>query len=541
MANEKIQKILADKLEETARELKLQSEKMTKRAYQAETLFQMSQQLAQVSSLDEMYGFITEVLSEMFGALQVAFLNYEQGKLRAMAIKGLDMSLKEKTLDIDDKAILIFHDHGGIIRVSEAREGPIAELIDSAYKAFGFEPSIVINRFAGDDLANVIFIGPSLTLKTMQDEDIKTLSVFMEHAGKALYNLQLFSSLKEEKEKLQTAIENMSDGLIFVDTELNILIINQKAKDMLSHVQILERGGNIFAALKAFNINTRIEEILLREGDQRFELSMPQEGIVYMVISSKIKDARGSITGMMMTLKNISEERYTERLKTVFMSTISHKLRTPLTIIQGGVSLLNDGLLGELNLKQKDVVKTAFAQIQYLISLVNSLLKFTKTETDLMSIGLHKDRYNIDEVFQDLLLSMKEQFGRKKITVSFDIQDKSLNIYFDKDRLQSAIGNILDNAVKFNPEGSKVDIVVRQDNSFSEISISDNGAGIPKRYLAHLFQSFTQVDMDFTGQVKGMGLGLYLAHKIIKAHGGDIVCESQLGKGTTFIIRLPII
>ncbi len=158
-----------------------------------------------------------------------------------------------------------------------------------------------------------------------------------------------------------------------------------------------------------------------------------------------------------------------------------------------------------------------------------------------MTVGLHKERRNLKEFFDALLMSFKEQFEQKKILSLLDIKNEGLSLYFDNDRLQTAIGNILDNAVKFNPEKTRIEIKAKQEKNFVEISIKDNGVGIPKQYLKHVFETFTQQDSDFTGQIKGMGLGLYLTHEVIKAHRGEITCNSQLGKGTEFLIKLPVV
>ena len=536
----KIQKILANKLEETARELKQQMEEMTKRAYQAEVLFQMSLQLQEINSRERLYEFIASILEEMFGARQVMIFEYESGQLIPVANCGIAEDAAQRVLSIDGKAIKSLIDLGDVIRVADIKGTALADFVCNIKRVYRVEPSLIINKFYQDKLSQLIVVGACASLKVIGAEDIKTLAVFIEHAAKIGQNLKLIESLEEEKDKLAMAVNNMSDGLIYTDTEMNIALLNDRAQEMLAEDKGINLGMNLYEVLARYNTDMRLEEVVVQQSDAKFTLSIPEEGIYYEALATKIKDDKGQITGMMVVVRDISEERYTSTLKSTFMATVSHKLRTPLTVIREGVSLLHENILGELNPKQQSAVAKAYNQTQYLTSLINSLLEFAKTEADIMALGLKKERMNLKEFFADLLLSLEKQYKEKNIIVNPEI-DEAINIYVDRDKLQTAVGNILDNAVKFNLPGTKVDIIVRTEQDKVVLVIADNGAGIPRQGMKYIFKSFTQIDKDFTGQIKGMGLGLYLAFKIVQAHRGEIICESELGRGTRFIIKLPLV
>lgn len=513
-----------------------------KRAYQAEVLFHLSQQIQAIQSAQALCDFAVEVLSEMFATLQVVMFSYSLGKFYYKTSKGIDNSLKGSVLDVPKNVILKIRDAGDLILTDEIKEAEFIELIKKVQGQFNFTPVALVGIASEHDLDYAILIGQSLTLHTLEKEDIRSLVLFINSLKAAFGKIELIGRLQEEKNKLTSIIENSINGVIFTDTELNILVINKQAVKMFKCAECeLAPGENIFKALQNFQSNMRIEELLLREDDIVFELYRQAEGVFYSVFSRKIKDESGKITGMIMIIRDVSQERYTENLKTVFMATISHKLRTPLTIMKEGVSLLEEGILGELSPKQKSIVNKVFLQTQYLSSLISSLLDFTKIQADIMSGGLHKMRHNLKQFFDDLLLAMKNVLESKKAAVILSIADESSSFYFDKDMLQKAIGNIIDNAVKFNKEGVAITISVSEGDKTAQIVISDNGVGIPSSLIGRLFTSFQQVDTDMTGQIKGMGLGLYMAKVVIDAHNGEIACESEAGKGTKFLIKLPII
>ncbi|NQT90543.1 MAG: hypothetical protein HQ558_04740 [Candidatus Omnitrophica bacterium] len=513
-----------------------------RRTYQAETLFQLSQQLHSIDSVGRLNNFIVEVLSEMFATMYVVLLERKDDSFVYRSSKGIAEGLQKGVFKAGEKVLLKLKDCGSIAMISEIKEEPCLKFVEEIKTHFGFETVAAITICTDRDIRYLIFIGQSMTLHTIDKDDVKSMILFVNNTQSVLQNLEMMQTLCEEKETLEATIDNMSDGLIHTDTELNILIINSKARKMLEPVVgSLDAGGNILKALGAFKSNLSLEEMLITQEDMQFELSLESEGICYSVFSRKIKNPSGMITGMILILSDTAEEHYADNIKTVFLSTISHKLRTPLTVIREGISLLEEGILGELNVKQKSVAEKTFSQSQYLSSLINSLLDFTKTQADMMATGLRKERHTLNRFFSDLLGVFEKQLKEKKIDVSLDMPAEQVSIYFDKDMLQKAIGNILENAVKFNPEETGVSIEVRQDRDSVNIAIADNGVGIPRALTEHIFEVFTQVDKDMTGQVKGMGLGLYLAKEIIKAHNGSIECRSELGKGTKFMIRLPIV
>jgi two-component system, NtrC family, sensor histidine kinase KinB len=222
------------------------------------------------------------------------------------------------------------------------------------------------------------------------------------------------------------------------------------------------------------------------------------------------------------------------------MSIVSHKLRTPLTVIKEGVEILEEDILGPLNPKQKRVVKNTWNQTKKLLSLITSLLSFTSLEANLITGGIDKKNHDLKGLILSVINKEKERLNEKKMLVTTKFSEESFDVVCDKEKLILAMNHIIANAIDFNDEGTQITISCHQDDGKIKLSLSDDGIGIPKPFLKHVFENFSQLDTDFTGQIQGMGLGLFVVRRIIKAHEGEIVCQSELGKGTTFIITLPL-
>lgn len=250
-----------------------------------------------------------------------------------------------------------------------------------------------------------------------------------------------------------------------------------------------------------------------------------------------LKNLTGEVSGIILAMRDVTEKRTDELLKQNFLHFISHKLRTPTSIIRGNVSLLEDGVLGVLNEGQKKAAGVVLAQGILLANLIDKLLNFVKMSKNYNIASKEKVEFKacLEEVIRPMIGALKD----KKVELNIDCADGTC-IFIDKDYLCLVIENLTDNAIRFNDKDIlKIDIRVRHLEKEIEISFSDNGPGIPPEDKDRIFQKFYQVEKKFTGQVKGLGLGLALSKHIIESAGGRIELESGIGKGVKFIITLP--
>ena len=224
-------------------------------------------------------------------------------------------------------------------------------------------------------------------------------------------------------------------------------------------------------------------------------------------------------------------------VKQNFLRFISHKLRTPASIIRGNASLLEDGIVGPINPEQKKTAGVISAQAAVLTNLIDRLLNFIKLskDNDLAPKEKVELRTYLEEVVRPVIGSVKD----KRTELNIDCGEGTC-VFVDKGYLGLVIENLADNAVRFNDKDAlKIDIRVKCSPKEVEIAFSDNGPGIPPEDRDRIFQKFYQVEKRFTGQVRGLGLGLALSKHIIESAGGRLELESGIGRGATFIITIP--
>ncbi len=224
-------------------------------------------------------------------------------------------------------------------------------------------------------------------------------------------------------------------------------------------------------------------------------------------------------------------------LKSNFISNISHELRTPLTHIEGYVDLLLNGGLGDLSQDQEQAIKVVKKASTRLERLIEDLILFTASESNKLS--LEKSQFLLSPVILDAKERIFQLANSKRIHISSQLESENLTVFADKIKISWVINQLLENAVKFSPEGGNVNLFALAAGDKVKISVKDNGIGIHPSKISEIFEPFHQLDGSSTRKQGGTGLGLSLAQKIIEAHRSRIVVESEPGLGSTFSFHLP--
>jgi signal transduction histidine kinase len=227
-----------------------------------------------------------------------------------------------------------------------------------------------------------------------------------------------------------------------------------------------------------------------------------------------------------------------DKLKAEFVSVASHELKTPINVMIGYLQLLDEGVYGDLSTKQKDVNKTLAVQANTLSRLVKQLLDVSRFEAGGGRIEPRK--IVLDELFSELERAFHVLALQREIDFHITRKDGVADeVYWDLDRVNEVLGNLVSNAFKFTPKGGTVELIVEPADSGVRMQVHDTGAGIPAEQLPRIFEKFYQADNQSSARAAGTGLGLAIAKQIVDAHGGTIECESTPGVGTTFTITLP--
>jgi signal transduction histidine kinase len=238
----------------------------------------------------------------------------------------------------------------------------------------------------------------------------------------------------------------------------------------------------------------------------------------------------------LITLEDVTEIREMQRLKQEFTAIISHELRTPLTSVKAFLSGFSLGVYGEMKEGLLKRVGGIQSSVERLIRLINDLLDSEKMAAGMLTINLRPLEF--DEVITDAMHSVREIAEKQKVNIATEPCRTQVN--GDHDRLVQVMINLLSNAIKHSPAGGDIKVSIRQEGEYMQVAVSDQGSGIAKESQALIFERFHQVDSDLSKRRGGTGLGLYLSKYLVEKHGGTIGVTSELGKGSTFWFRLPV-
>jgi len=227
-----------------------------------------------------------------------------------------------------------------------------------------------------------------------------------------------------------------------------------------------------------------------------------------------------------------------DRIKNEFLANMSHELRTPLNAIIGFSEALSLGILGQLNDKQSEYINDINTSGHHLLSMINDLLDLSKIESGKMV--LNKQIFPVQSAIEEAVSLIKPLADRKNIEIKTNVGEKEIKINADRQKLLQILHNLLSNAIKFTNEGGNILLSLKKKPTYIEISVQDNGIGIPAEYHEKIFEKFRQVDNEITRKTGNTGLGLTITRELVEMHGGKIRVESEEGKGATFIFTLPV-
>jgi signal transduction histidine kinase len=238
---------------------------------------------------------------------------------------------------------------------------------------------------------------------------------------------------------------------------------------------------------------------------------------------------------MFCVVHDITERKELERMKQNFLSMVSHDMRSPLSAVQLALNMIGEGIFGTINERGALMVTNAENSVNRLLKMINELLDLDRLEAG--RFELDRKVCRIDEVIQSSIDTIQTFANQRKVAIVF--AKSGIQMFADDERLMQVMINIVTNAIKFSPDNTAITISAVERTDVVEISVSDQGRGIPEGNLSSIFDRFKQVELKDSRQHKGSGLGLAICKAIVEAHGGQILVKSTVGKGSTFIISLP--
>ncbi len=342
---------------------------------------------------------------------------------------------------------------------------------------------------------------------------------------------------EEEKNKTQAIITNFTDGLLVFDNENRLSLINPKARELLN-VRDEEVINKAFSKLILLRNFKPIIELLEKEAEEIFRKEAIIQKNFILEISTAFIVREDEVVGKSIILHDITREKRIEEMKTEFVSIAAHQLRTPLSAIKWTMRMLLDGDVGDLSEEQIKFIERTYKSNERMIALINDLLNVTRIEEGRYLYELKP--VDFVALIQGVIDSFDEEAKKRRLKLQFKKPAKGIPpLTVDPKRIELAIYNLIDNAIRYTPPGGSVTIVLKYDKKGVEFSIQDTGVGVPKDQQNRIFSKFFRGANVMRMETEGNGLGLFTTRNIIEAHKGSIWFKSEENKGTVFYFIIP--
>ena len=345
-------------------------------------------------------------------------------------------------------------------------------------------------------------------------------------------------NLEQESKRLHSILSYMTDGVLATNRRGKITMINDMAKKQLGVQKEEVLNKSILELLKIEDeyelrdLITQVPELMIDSQDANGEY------LSLRVRFALVRRESGFISGLVAVLHDTTEQEKEERERRLFVSNVSHELRTPLTSVKSYLEALDEGALSEP--VAPDFIKVSLDETNRMMRMVTDLLHLSRIDNATSHLDVELINFT---AFITFILNRFDQIRgqdeEKKYELVRDYPITSVWIEIDTDKMTQVIDNILNNAIKYSPDGGKITVTMKTTDDQMILSISDQGLGIPKQDLPRIFDRFYRVDRARSRSQGGTGLGLSIAKEIIKQHKGFIWAKSEYGKGSTFTIVLP--
>lgn len=368
------------------------------------------------------------------------------------------------------------------------------------------------------------------------DEEIEKLAATFNYMTKEL-KYSIFQ-LKHQNTQLEAIMNSMINGIIAVDSTLHIMLMNPIAYKIFSIKDNDVYGKLFYEIIRNQKILEALETSIKSQQSIVEELELEEQTKILRIYTNPIAltEQEEQIIGTLLVIQDITQIRKLEQMRSDFVSSVSHELKTPLTSIRGFVDTLRNGAMEDIKTAEQflEIIDIESERLYSLIHDILSLSEIESKETD-TNMSLQDISKIVNEVFEIL----NPEAEGKGICLEKCIQNNLPFVYCNRDRMKQILINLIDNGIKYTEKGT-VKLTCSIEDEMLKIIVEDTGIGIPKEHIPRLFERFYRVDKGRSRKMGGTGLGLSIVKHIVKLYNGEIDVKSQIGKGTTFTVALPL-
>jgi two-component system phosphate regulon sensor histidine kinase PhoR len=383
-------------------------------------------------------------------------------------------------------------------------------------------------RFARGDLAHRLV--PPKTV------ELAALAEAMNQMANELQNR--IQTVIRQRNETQAVLSSMTEGVIGLNHKEEILNCNQTALRILDQSIDQVRGRSIQEIIRNRDLHEMLRQTLSSGTKTEGDVSIYRQGeLVLSIHCSPLLDAHGERIGALLVMNDVTQLRRLENMRRDFAANVSHEIKTPLTAIQGFVETLRHGKVEDAD-EISRFLGIIHKHASRLAAIIDDLMKLSRLERDDEGTQLNLEPCPVKKVIDTAIQLCGEKAAQKQIDIEIHCEE-GLVAQMDVDLMEQAAVNLLDNAIKYSPEQSCIQITAQRQGHDIDIHFKDQGIGIPKKHLPRLFERFYRVDTARSRKMGGTGLGLAIVKHIVQAHGGNVEVESTRGLGSTFSIFFP--
>jgi signal transduction histidine kinase len=368
--------------------------------------------------------------------------------------------------------------------------------------------------------------------RAWREEEIEAIAALAGNASAILANAELYQSVALERERSVAILGNVADGIVAVDRDGNVVLWNTAAEE-ITGVPESEALGRAPSDVLQRSLDP---DETSDEGGGLIQISRGDEAISLSVTEAVMREPAGAVAGRIYTFRNVSSDRLIEELKSGFVSTVSHELRAPLTSIYGFAETLLREDVSFADEERRTFLGYIASEAQRLTGIVDALLSVARLEAG--DLQVHLAPTDLRDVVTDVVSSAQREVvnGRRFV---IDVPEEPLDASADREKVRQILANLVDNAVKFSPQGATVTVAARRTDDAVQVRVADEGAGVPAGEQERIFRKFYRADAAGPATTGGTGVGLFIARGLASAMGGRLWIDSETGRGASFVFELP--
>jgi PAS domain S-box-containing protein len=505
---------LTERVEKINRQLEQKLKELT-------ILYGVSKSVTSLLNPDKLLTRIVEATMYVTGAEEISLflLDEETQELQLRAVQGVgDREARPVRRPADNAVVRQVMSTGQVAMIQTAR----------TRKTEPLQATLAVPLRARSGTIGVLHATNKTAMEPFSENDPYLLSVLADYAAIAIENARLFAEVEEQRSQLETILTGSEDLIIVTDDDGLVLLVNSAAanafslgKEEMVGRPLLEVGGNE-ALDQLFHLPAA------RNGVRNLEVPL-LDGRTFYASLSPVADV-----GWALIMRDITHLKELDRMKSDFVATLTHDLRSPLTAIQGSLRLLPQ--LGQLNDEQEDFAQRAMRNVEHMDDLISSLLDIGRIEAGL---EMEMSPLHLDLVIEEAVANLLGHAKSKGLALDAIVPDDLPLVTGNHVRLTQVMINLLDNAIRYTPQGGSVTVQATADADHVTVSVIDTGVGIPAHAKARIFDKFYRVEGHRTEESPGMGLGLATVKSIVERHGGQVWVQSKVDEGSTFCFTLP--